>query len=223
MYAVSGTSSWLKELSRSTKLIACSILLIAATGCGSSYPLSDGGSLLSRAQQAWLGDWHAVWQIEWEGAPVRGPLVIEVWHAADGRWRVETLEAPTAALSGLTLVNDGETSYLYDLRQDQVETGSDKGIRIPLASDALDAIEWLVRGTDHLSATTAGRDTLESGLATRIDIELNTGGQAVIWVDDETRLPAQVKLRSEVWGEATFATRSINLPEQLPSALFTLP
>jgi hypothetical protein len=133
------------------------------------------------------------------------------------------LEAPSAALSGLTLVNDGETSYLYDLRQDQVEAGFDKEVRIPLASDALDAIEWLILATDHLSVTTAGRDTLESGVAIRIDIELNTGGQAMIWVDGETRLPARVELRSAVWGEATFATRSINVSEQLPSDLFTFP
>jgi outer membrane lipoprotein-sorting protein len=170
-----------------------------------------------------MGDWHAVWQIEWDGAPVRGPLVIEVWHAADGRWRVETLEAPSAALSGLTLVNDGETSYLYDLRRDQVKAGSNKEVRIPLAGDALDTIEWLILGAEHLSAATAGRDTLESGVATRVDIELNTGGRATLWVNGATGLPAQVKLRSAVRGEATFATRSIDVPEQLPSALFTLP
>ena len=111
-----------------TRFTIYAVVLATAMGCGSSSSTPDGEGLLRRAQQAWTGDWHAVWQVEWDGAPVREPLTAEVWHAADGRLRIETLEVPSPALSGLTLVENGTTSWLYDLRHDQITTGSDRQI-----------------------------------------------------------------------------------------------
>jgi outer membrane lipoprotein-sorting protein len=204
------------------RLTISAIILVAATACGGAS-LPDGDGLAAHARQAWAGDWHAVWQIEWAGAPVRGPLVAEVWHAADGRLRIETLEAPIAALSGLTLVDDGATVWFYDLRQNQVESGSDERVRIPLASDALEAIDWLLLEMDHATVNVTGRDALESGPATRLEVILPTDDQAALWVHDETGLPARVELRSTIWGEATFTTRSISTAVSLQSALFVFP
>jgi outer membrane lipoprotein-sorting protein len=205
------------------RLSVCAAFLVAVSACGEGSSLPDGDSLMAHAQRAWQADWHAVWQVEWAGAPVRGPLVAEVWHAADGRLRIETLEAPSPALSGLTLVDDGETSWLYDLRQDRLEAGSSKQIRIPLASDALDAIDWLFLGMEGATVNVSGRDTLESGLAIRSDVILATGDRAIIWVHGETGLPSRVELHSVVWGEASFATRSISSPERLHPGLFVSP
>ena len=80
------------------KLLAPFLILAAvAAGCdAASRP--DGSSLVTQAQQAWAGDWHAVWQIEWGGAPVRGPLVAEIWHAGDGSTlRVVNVASPQTA------------------------------------------------------------------------------------------------------------------------------
>lgn len=195
------------------------IILIAATACGGAS-LPDGEGLAAHTRQAWAGDWHAVWQIEWEGAPVRGPLVAEMWHATDGRLRIETLEAPIVALSGLTLVDDGTTVWLYDLRQNRVESGSGERVRIPLASDALEAMDWLLLEMDPATVNVAGRDALRSGPATRLEVILPTGDRAALWVHDETGLPARVELHSTIWGEATFTTRSISTTISLQSALF---
>jgi outer membrane lipoprotein-sorting protein len=200
-------------------LTASAIVLTAVTSCASTS-LPDGKGLVARTRQAWEEDWHAVWEIEWAGAPVSGSLIAEVWHTADNRLRIETLEAPTAALSGLTLVDDGATIWLYDLRQNQAEAGPDDLVRIPLASDAQDAIGWLLLNTDNASTVNvSGHGMLESGPATRLDIVLATGDRAALWVHDKTGLPARVELYSAVWGKATFTARSINTSQDQQPAL----
>lgn len=206
--------------STTVRLLISTIILIAATAC-SDTPPPDGHSLAAHARQIWAGDWHAVWQIEWGGAPVRGPLATEVWHAADGRLRIETLEAPTTALSGLTLVNDGTTVWFYDLRQNRVESGPGEQVRIPLASDALDAMDWLFLELGNATVSVIGHDVLESGPASRLAVTLTSGDRATLWIHDETGLPARIELHSVVWGEATFTTRSISTTAPQPPALFT--
>jgi outer membrane lipoprotein-sorting protein len=202
-----------------TWLTASVVVLTALTSCGSSS-LPDGKALEARAWQVWEGDWHAVWEIEWAGAPVRDSLIAEVWHTADGRLRIETLEAPTAALSGLTLVDNGATTWLYDLHQDQAETGPDDLVRIPLASDALDAIDWLLLNMDSASTVNvSGHGPLESGPATRLDITLDAGDRAALWVHDETGLPARVELCSAVWGKVIITARSIDTSQDQRPAL----
>ena len=203
------------------KLLAPFLILAAvAAGCdAASRP--DGSGLVTQAQQAWAGDWHAVWQIEWDGAPVRGPLVAEIWHAGNGRLRIETLEAPTAALSGLTLVSDGATSWLYDLRQNRVETQPAGQVRIPLASDALDATAWLLKETGRATTRSTGRDMVESGLADRVAVDWSNGDRAMLWVHTQSGLPARVELHSAVWGEAAFTARSIDPSPAKPAELFT--
>jgi outer membrane lipoprotein-sorting protein len=203
-----------------SRLITPFIILAAvAAGCNAA-PRPDGASLVTRAQQAWAGDWHAVWQIEWSGAPVRGPVVAEIWHAGHGRLRIETLEAPTAALSGLTLVDDGATSWLFDLRQNRAEAKPAGQTRIPLASDALDATAWLLNEAGRATTRSAGRDTLESGLADRVAVDWSNGDRATLWVHTQSGLPARVELHSAAWGEATFTTRSIDPSPGKPAELF---
>ncbi len=200
------------------------ILAVVAAGCAGSNapPPPDASSLVTQAQQAWAGDWHAVWQIEWEGAPVRGPLVAEIWHASgNGRLRIETLEAPTAALSGLTLVSDGATSWLYDLRQNRAEAQPAGQARIPLTSDAVEAAAWLLKEAGRATTRTAGREMLESGLADRVAVDWSNGDRATLWVHTQSGLPARVELHSAVWGEATFTTRSIDPSPSRPTELFT--
>lgn len=200
------------------------VFLVTVVSCGGGSPLPDADGLVTRARQAWEGDWHAVWQFEWAGAPVRGPLLAEVWHAADGRLRIETLEAPSPALDGLTLVADGTRTWLYDLRQDRIQTGSGESVTIPLASDAIEAMDWLfLKMEDAPRISVSGADTLESGMANRLHIALATGDRAVLWIDNETGLPSRVELNSAVWGEATFAARSINALERPHPDLFLLP
>jgi len=205
-----------------TRCAVCLVCFAILVGCRGRTSLPEADSLVSRARQAWQGGWHAVWQVEWAGAPVRGPLVAEVWHAPDGRLRIETLEAPSAALSGLTLVRDGRTAWLYDVRQDRLDSGPPEQVRIPLIQDAMDASEWLLAGTEGASIQAAGRDSLESGPATRLDVSLAAGERATLWIDTQTGLPSRVELQSPTWGEAAFAARSLGfLPHPHPS-LFTL-
>jgi outer membrane lipoprotein-sorting protein len=198
------------------------IIILAAVAAACDVPSrADGSSLITQAQQVWAGDWHAVWQIEWGGAPTRGPLVAEVWHAGNGRLRIETLEAPTAALSGLTLVSDGTTTWLYDLRQNRAEAKPTGQTRIPLASDALNATDWLLKEASRATTRIAGREMLESGLADRVTVEWSNGDRATLWIHTESRLPARVELHSAVWGEAVFTTRSIDPSASKPAELFT--
>jgi outer membrane lipoprotein-sorting protein len=203
------------------KLIVPFIILAAVAAACDVPSQADGSSLITQAQQVWAGDWHAVWQIEWSGAPVRGPLVAEIWHAGHGRLRIETLEAPTAALGGLTLVGDGATSWLYDLRQNRAEAKPAGQARIPLASDALDATDWLLKEASRATTRVAGREMLESGLADRVAVEWSNGDRAMLWVHTQSGLPARVELHSAVWGEATFTTRSIDPSPSKPAELFT--
>ena len=182
----------------------------------------DARRLTAEARQAWAGDWHAVWQIEWADAPVRGPLVAEMWHAADGRLRIETLEAPTAALNGLTLVDDGRHAWLYDLRLNQAREGARERVRIPLASDMVEALDWLLAQTETATIISAWNDNLESGATTRLEVATAAGEQATLWVNTKTGLLAGFALRSGLWGEVKCVTRSIELPVKLRPGLFTL-
>jgi outer membrane lipoprotein-sorting protein len=210
-----------------TSLLVYIVVLVAAAGCGANVSLPDVDGSVTRTQQAWSDNWHAVWQVEWDGAPVRGSLVAEMWHANDGRMRIETLEAPTSALNGLIFVNDGQTSWLYDARHDarhnRMEAESAEPARIPLASDAVDAIDWLFLKMDDAMVVVSGRDTLESGAAIRLNIALPSGDRASLWVHDETGLPSRVELHSATWGEAYFTARSISIPERLHPGLFIPP
>lgn len=203
-----------------TRFTIFAVVLVTVIGCGSASSTPDGEGLLRRAQQAWTGDWHAVWQVEWDGAPVREPLTAEVWHAADGRLRIETLEMPGPAFSGLTLVENGTTSWLYDLHHDQIKTGSDRQMKIPLTSDAMDAIDWLLANLDEPTLSVSGGKTLESGPATRMDAILSNGDRVALWIHDETGLPSRVELHSAVWGKAAFTARSISVPDSLHPDLF---
>jgi hypothetical protein len=200
-------------------VISCLVICFAA-GCGhTSLPTAE--DLVTRSWQVWQGNWHAVWQIEWSGAPVRGPLVAEVWHTGDGRLRIETLEAPVPALSGLVLVHDGQESRLYSMREDRVETGKPgERLRLPLISDALDAVDWLFEGIEGAATVVAGRERLESGAAIRLKITLANSDRADLWIDEATGLPARLWLRSATWGEATFTARSLSWLEQPHPDLF---
>jgi outer membrane lipoprotein-sorting protein len=199
------------------------VILVTVASCGSDSSAISGDDLMARAQQTWMGDWHAVWQVEWQGAPVRGPLVAEMWRADDGRMRIETLEAASPALNGVILVDDGQTCWLYDVRQDLWQTQTQGPARIPLASDALDAIDWLFLQMDDAVVDVSGRDVLESGPAIRLDVVLPAGDRATFWVHDETGLPARVELRSVTWGEASLVTRSVSVPDHLHPGLFAPP
>jgi outer membrane lipoprotein-sorting protein len=210
-----------------TTLFVYIVILAPAASCDVDSSLPDGDETVARARQAWRDNWHAVWQVEWDDAPVSGPLVAEMWHADDGRVRIETLEAPTPALSSLILVDDGKTSWLYDARHDarrnHLEAESAEPARIPLASDALDAVDWLFLNIDDATVVVSERDILESGVAIRLDTALPTGDRAVLWVHDETGLPSRVELYSATWGEVCLTARSINIPEHLHPDLFTSP
>lgn len=210
-----------------SSLVVYILILVATARCGVQPPMPDGNVSVARAQQAWRDDWHAIWQVEWHNAPVRGPLVVEMWHADDGRMRIETLEAPTPALNGLILVDDGETRWLYDARRDashkRLEAESAELARIPLSSDALDAIDWLLLNVDDATVVVSGRDTLESGAAIQLDIVLPSGDRAALWVHDETGLPSRVRLQSAIWGQACFTARSISIPGHLHPGFFAPP
>ena len=199
------------------------VFLVTVTACGVGSPLPAGDDLVAQAQQAWMGDWHAVWQVEWVGAPVRGPLVAEIWHAADGRLRIETLEAPTPALSGLALADDGQAAWLWRLNQNGLEAGVDESERIPLVSDGLDTMGSLLSRAENASVKVAGRDMLETGPAVRLDIVLEAGDRAAMWIDERTGFPSRVELRSATLGEASFAIRRIQVLEPSDPALFVPP
>jgi hypothetical protein len=137
--------------------------------------------------------------------------------------RIETLEAPSPALNGLILVDDGQTNWLYDVRHNRLEAESDESLRIPLVSDALDAIDWLFLNIEDATVAVSGRDSLESGVAIRLDIVLPTGDRAALWIHENTGLPSRVELHSATWGEACFVTRSISIPEHTHPGLFAPP
>lgn len=199
------------------------VLLVAATSCRTDSLSLNGDELMARARQAWMGDWHAVWQVGWQGAPVRGPLVAEIWHAGDGRVRIETLEASSPGLSGLIFVDDGQTRWLYDVRHDRWQTESEGPVSVPLASDALDAIDWLFLNMDDAAVNVSGRDVLESGTSIRLDVVLPPGDRVALWVHDETGLPTRVELRSPTWGEVSLVARSVSVPDRLHPDLFSSP
>lgn len=202
--------------------VVVSLALIAAlalAGCGSAPPQVTSAQL-ERARTAWAGNWHAVWEIEWVGAPVTGPVVAEMWHGADGRLRIETLEAPVAALNGLTWVNTGDQAWLYDVRLNQAQSGPRDQVRIPLADDMLAAMDWLLAEASDARIGRAAHDVLESGGAWRLEITTVSGDAATLWLHEQGDFPAGFAMQSGRWGEARCVTRWLERPERLDSRLF---
>jgi outer membrane lipoprotein-sorting protein len=198
--------------------LSCSGVL-ALAGCG-GVPAESAPVLLERARTAWASNWHAVWAIEWRNAPVTGPLVVEMWHAADGRLRIETLEAPVATLNGLTLVSTGSRAWLYDVRTNQAQSGPRDQVRIPLADDMLAAMEWLFSEITPNGLRQASLDELESGAAWRLQLSTASGNAATLWLNRQTGLPAGLALQGSRWGQVRCVTRRLELPERLDYRLF---
>ena len=192
---------------------------LTATGC-SQIAREQAGAQAAEARQAWAGNWHGVWSIEFENAPVDGPLVAEMWHAADGRLRIETLEAPTTALNGLTLVNTGDGVWFYDLRQNRAESGPADLERIPIASDSLLVMDWLLAQLPAAAILSARSEALESGPATRLSLNTEGSDQAELWINTKTGLPAGLELQSRQWGKVSLTSRSLEAPRSLNAGLF---
>lgn len=196
----------------------CGLLL--ATACTSGQPV-DAAQEIERARRAWVGNWHAVWQIEWIGAPLRGPVVAEIWHAADGRLRVETLEAPVAALNGLMRADDGSHIWLYDTRRRQVSYGTREQLRIPLVDDMLEAMDWALKEPFQATVVAANSWETESGEAVALELTADTGERVTLWVNHESGLPAGLILHSSPWGQARCVTRTLDRRAYMEDELFT--
>ncbi|MGC8878040.1 MAG: hypothetical protein ACP5R2_02325 [Anaerolineae bacterium] len=196
------------------------LFALLATACTGVQPV-DATRELERARRAWAGNWHAVWQIEWINAPLRGPLVAEIWHAADGRLRVETLESPVATLNGLMRADDGSRVWLYDTRQQQVSYGTPERLRIPLVDDLLEAMEWTLAQPFHAAVITVNSWEIESGEAVALELTANTGERVTLWVNRETDLPAGLVLHSSPWGQARCVTRTLDRRAHMDDELFT--
>ncbi len=205
--------------------IACLLLplfVLLAAACTGVTPINiNAAKELERARHAWTGNWHAVWQIEWNGAPIHGPVVAEIWHAADGRLRVETLEAPVATLNGLMRADDGAHVWLYDTRQRQTTYGTREQLRIPLVDDLLDAMEWALAQPFQATIIAINSWEIESGEAAALELTADTGERVTLWVDRETGLPAGLLLHSSPWGQARCVTRMLDRRAHMDDALFT--
>jgi outer membrane lipoprotein-sorting protein len=153
---------------------------------------------------------------------VGGPLVAEIWHAADGRLRIETLEAPVAALNGLTLVSVGRRAWLHDLRLNQAQPGTPEQVRIPLVDDMLKAMDWLQAQAAQATISAVSVDDLESGAATRLEIVTAAGDPGTVWLNEQTGLPAGFELYSGPWGEVKCLTRWLERPARLADGLFRM-
>ena len=194
-------------------------LALSLTAC-SQIARQQAGAQAAEAQGAWAGNWHAIWSIEFENAPIDGPLVAEMWHAADGRLRIETLEAPTTALNGLTLVDTGAGVWFYDLRQNRAESGPADLERIPIASDSLLVMGWMLAQLPAAAITGTHSDSLESGPATRLSLITEGGDRAELWISTRTGLPAGLELQSRQWGKVFLTSRSLEAPRSLKPGLF---
>lgn len=201
------------------RVILCLAVVAALTGCGGA-PSGDASADLGHARIGWDGTWHAVWEIEWYDAPVIGPLVAEMWHSADGRLRIETLEAGVAALNGLTWVSTGDGAWLYDVRSNQAQSGDRQHVRIPLADDMLSAMDWLLAEVSNASIRQAGKDALESGPARRLEVVTRSGDEATLWLTEPEGFPAGFALRSGRWGAVRCVTRWLEQPQHLDNRLF---
>jgi hypothetical protein len=194
--------------------------LLWTTACTGAQPV-DAARELERARRAWAGNWHAVWQIEWANAPLRGPVVAEIWHAADGRLRVETLEAPVASLNGLMRADDGAHVWLYDTRQQQLTYGTREQLRIPLVDDMLEAMEWTLKEPFQATVMAANRWEIESGEALALQLTADTGERVTLWINRESGLPAGLVLHSSPWGQARCVTRTLDRRAYMDDELFT--
>lgn len=194
--------------------------LIWTGGCAG--PGSDVVSpevVLAELRAAWQRDQHAVWEMEWPGAPLAGPMAVEVWLSGPRR-RFEMLESGAPALVGETLVSDGRTAWLFNRFADGVtEVGAEEARFSPLSDALLIISAHLAR--EPRSVRALGEASLPTGPAHRWRLIYPEGTTLDLWLEDETGLISAMKLAGP-GGDFSLTARLIEPLDEVPEGLFRI-
>lgn len=171
------------------KIVIALNFIFWATACAAPAPVNPAVAQQA-AIAAWQANRHNVWELEWQAAPVNGPIVVESWQAGN-RYRHEILEASAPALLGQTLVFDGQTAWQYNrlFPPDSFEPAPRPGLS-PV-TEAFALVERLI----HTPAQSASQTSAQVNHrpAQQINLTYANGDTLTLWQELETGLPLKVE------------------------------
>lgn len=175
---------------------------------------------MSELRAAWGRDQHAVWEVDWPAAPLPGPVVVEAWRSGPRR-RYEVLEAAAPALIGETLVSDGQTAWLFNRFDTDLEAVEAADARFSPLDDALALVTGQL-GREVGSVTPLGRATLPSGPARGWRLAFDGGATLDLWLLEQEGLVGEVRLAGP---QASFrlTARQVEPLHDPPAGLFEGP
>ena len=157
------------------------------TACTTSQPV-ETNLARSAVADAWQSNQHIVWELDRPGAPVGGPLTVEIWRNGN-QYRYEILEAVAPALIGESLVFNGHIAWQYN-RFDSTPPVVLDSPRLSPVSDTWAVIERLIATPPQIA--TQEPVQIMHGPAQKITLVYTNGNRLILWRDDETQLPVKV-------------------------------
>jgi hypothetical protein len=190
------------------------LALLGLGAClGPGRALIDVGDL----QAAWQRDQHVIWEVDWPEAPLAGPLVVEAWQSGPRR-RYEILEATTPSLIGDALVTDGETAWFFNRFEAGLSAVPAAEARFSPLADALALVSRQLAESAG-SSEDRGREVLPTGAARHWRLIYDEQTLLDLWLDEQSRLIARVRFRSET-ADFRLLARHIEPLTEIPPGLF---
>ncbi len=168
------------------------LVFFLLTACASAQPV-DPLSTQLEAQTAWQQPWRGVWELNWVQSPLPGPLVFAAWQTKSGaQRRCEILEAPVASLVGMTYVNDGLSTTIFNkLEPDIPVVSATQTLPFSPISNSLTIVDALLAQTPQ----SAEEEPAKGGI-TRFTLHYPQGESLALWLNAQNNLIIRLELHS---------------------------
>ena len=204
-------------------LYTLGLLILGLAGCnGIQGPSPD--EIVSHMQGAagGAGGRHLLLDVTPDAAVWPDTLAVEVWEKGADRHRMEVRQATGVPWAGMVMVINGSQAWLYDPSHQEVTVGTPATVRLPVVQDVVLSAQELIRTADASHPQLLGSEQLDGGQAYKLGLALPDGGQATIWIDDQTWLARKVVFNSDALGHGTVVIRTFETNVDIPDSFFAL-
>lgn len=241
------------RLLRVSSLIALLALVLAA--CGTQQVTADEVMRRMEAARAALNTAHVVADVvvDAPAQPERsGTFSVEAWVKKTGatdvsgepivKIRAKVLNASggderAAELVGTEMVNDGETVWLYNPKENKVVTGKlsdlkgegasgeDRTAQMMQLQEMLQQIidasnVEIVNNSEQVAGKTTWRIKLTPKPETEQQLGLGSLVQTTLWVDQASDLPVKAEINADELGKATAQAITLDLNQDIADDMF---
>ena len=204
-------------------LYALGLLILGLANCnGIQGPSPDEIVRQMQGAAGGAGGHHLLLDVIPDATVWPNTLTVEVWEKGADRWRMVVRQASGVPWAGMIMVVNGSRAWLYDPGRQEVTVGTPDTVRLPVVQDVVLSAQELIRTADASHAQLLGSEQLDGGQAYKLGLALPDGGQATIWVDDQTWMARKVVFNSDTLGYGTVVIRAFETNVDIPDSLFDL-